>query len=526
MPPSTYLGGSGQDQIPAGVAIDGSGNAYIAGFTASTDFPTANPLQPTFAGGLRDGWVAKISELTRPYTITDRGGVSFSGHGTSALTTGYVRIQPNTSSMTPPAVAILGFRQNNVLINEAAMPATAPVTSGRIYAEVSDQVKTGIAIANGNNQAVTANFFFTNEAGQNSAQGSISIPANGQIARFLNEPPFNAESSFRGTWTFNAGAPVGVMALRGFTNERSEFLITMLPVVDLSSAASETAVIPDFADGGGWTTTIVLVNSTDSSENGSIQFLGQGSANVTAEPVNVTVGTQQSSTFTYAVPPRASFRLQTRGSTAVARVGSVRVTPALFFNAPSAFAISSFRNAGTTVSEVSAQAVRAGSAFRMYAEASGNFGQYGSIQTGIAIANTASTSVPVTFELTSLTGASTGLQGSVTVPPQGQVALFLSQIPGFQSLPRPFQGILRISTNSAPGISIMGIRGRYNERGDFLITAVPPMSEAATASSAEIVFPQWAIGGGYSTQFVLSGLPGQTSAGELRFFSPTGQPLM
>jgi len=36
---STYLGGSGQDQIPAGVAIDGSGNAYIAGFTASTDFP-------------------------------------------------------------------------------------------------------------------------------------------------------------------------------------------------------------------------------------------------------------------------------------------------------------------------------------------------------------------------------------------------------------------------------------------------------------------------------------------------------
>src|SRR5439155_3765228 len=194
---STYLGGSGQDQIPAGVAIDGSGNAYIAGFTTSTNFPTANPLQPTYAGGLNDGWVAKISELTRPYTITDRGGVSFSGHGTSALTTGYVRIQPNTSSMTPPAVAILGFRQNNVLINEAAMPATAPVTSGRIYAEVSGQVKTGVAIANGNNQAVTANFYFTNDAGQDSGQGSISIPANGQIARFLNEPPFNAESSFR-----------------------------------------------------------------------------------------------------------------------------------------------------------------------------------------------------------------------------------------------------------------------------------------------------------------------------------------
>ncbi|HEX5891174.1 MAG TPA: SBBP repeat-containing protein [Pyrinomonadaceae bacterium] len=43
---STYLGGGGADS-GAGIAADASGNAYITGFTNSTNFPTMNPLQPS-----------------------------------------------------------------------------------------------------------------------------------------------------------------------------------------------------------------------------------------------------------------------------------------------------------------------------------------------------------------------------------------------------------------------------------------------------------------------------------------------
>lgn len=42
---STYLGGNGPDE-GHGIAVDASGNAYVAGETSSTDFPTARPFQP------------------------------------------------------------------------------------------------------------------------------------------------------------------------------------------------------------------------------------------------------------------------------------------------------------------------------------------------------------------------------------------------------------------------------------------------------------------------------------------------
>ncbi len=55
---ATYLGGSAEDGA-AGIAVDRSGNAYVAGNTASTDFPTANPFQPAH-GGAVDAFVAKL----------------------------------------------------------------------------------------------------------------------------------------------------------------------------------------------------------------------------------------------------------------------------------------------------------------------------------------------------------------------------------------------------------------------------------------------------------------------------------
>ncbi|UCH96611.1 MAG: SBBP repeat-containing protein [Candidatus Aminicenantes bacterium] len=57
---STYLGGSGRD-AGEGIQVDSSGQAYVVGFTYSTDFPTQNAYQNTHQGGNQDVFVTILS---------------------------------------------------------------------------------------------------------------------------------------------------------------------------------------------------------------------------------------------------------------------------------------------------------------------------------------------------------------------------------------------------------------------------------------------------------------------------------
>jgi hypothetical protein len=55
---STYLGGAGLDRA-TGVALDSAGSVFITGETASSNFPTKDPLQASNGGG-SDAFVAKL----------------------------------------------------------------------------------------------------------------------------------------------------------------------------------------------------------------------------------------------------------------------------------------------------------------------------------------------------------------------------------------------------------------------------------------------------------------------------------
>ncbi len=64
---STYLGGNAADQ-GMGIAVDGSGNAYVTGFTDSSNFPTKNPYQGALPSGgncapinCKDAFVTKLN---------------------------------------------------------------------------------------------------------------------------------------------------------------------------------------------------------------------------------------------------------------------------------------------------------------------------------------------------------------------------------------------------------------------------------------------------------------------------------
>jgi MYXO-CTERM domain-containing protein len=58
---SSYLGGSGNDR-GTGIAVDGSGDVYVTGYTQSTDFPTPGGFDTTYGGGISgDAFVTKVN---------------------------------------------------------------------------------------------------------------------------------------------------------------------------------------------------------------------------------------------------------------------------------------------------------------------------------------------------------------------------------------------------------------------------------------------------------------------------------
>jgi hypothetical protein len=98
---STYLGGSALD-CGLSIAIDSSGNVYVAGETSSNDFPgTTGGAQPSYGGGDRDAFVAKLDSRLASILFSDvASGYWAEGYITAiynaGITTGCAQDDPNT----------------------------------------------------------------------------------------------------------------------------------------------------------------------------------------------------------------------------------------------------------------------------------------------------------------------------------------------------------------------------------------------------------------------------------------------
>ncbi len=506
-------------------------------YSVTFDTPTAGSLTYTCTEGETGGSDWRLVDdpdygpETPPevgvesFSFPNLGGWSTTSNGTEAATrSGYGRIRGEAGSTTPSGIAIFGFRPGGTLVAEAGVPAAETVRGGRIFAEVRGPVNTGLAIANPNDAPATIGFYFTDDERERFAEGSFELGAHEQTAKFLNQEPFNSGELESGTFTFTSSQPIAVIALRGLTNRDGEFLMTTLPVAPLASTSTDTVYFPHFTDGSGWVTQVILVNPTDETIAGKIQFVGQGSATAPAAPAILTLDDGRTgSEFPYSIPARGSQRFTTSNPPGRITSGSVRATPNSGSVAPSGLVVFSFTTGGKTVSEVGVNALTAGRAFRSYAESSGTPNQPGSIRTGLAIANAADTDNMVTLEVTGLDGnLATGVAPvMLPLPPSGQTARFLDEI--FDSLPPDFSGVLRVT--STADVAIVGLRLRFNDRGELKMTTTPPSIETGAPTMADRFFPHIVDSAGWSTQFILfSGTAGEAASGTLSYFDTAGEP--
>lgn len=437
-----------------------------------------------------------------------------------AITVGYARVAAETEGSALEGSAIFSYRSNGVLVSQAAVPASPPVQSGRLYVEVNGPTNTGIAIANPNNDDVLISFSLTNASGSDLSHGTFTLGANRQLAAFLSEAPFNFPDKTEGALTFSSSRNISVVGLRGLTNERGDFLMTTLPVTSLEITDVEAqSVLPHFAIGDGWTTKLVLVNPTDSLLTGIAEVLSPGSENSPGAPLTVSINGSAVSSFGYSIPAHGISRLSLNKIGSGISVGSVRFTGINNRLPISGLAIFAYAADGVTVSEASVPIDRRASNLTMYVESAGQPGTLGSFQPGIALANPESFPVAATLELSQADGTPTAWVGSVTIPPGGQIARFLKElIPG---VPDEFAGLLHVS--AARPLGAIGLRLTVNERGDYLVTTSPVANEATKLANQEFFFPQMVMGGGFSTEIVVfNAKTGTSTSGNMTFSTKDG----
>src|SRR3989454_424664 len=126
---STYLGGSGGDQ-GFGIAADAVGNAYVTGFTGSTNFPTT---AGAFGGGGVDAFVTKLSPTGALVYSTYLGGSGGDeGRGIAVDVAGNAYVTGSTGSTDFPTTAGAVRTTNSGVVGAFVAkldPASSPLLS-------------------------------------------------------------------------------------------------------------------------------------------------------------------------------------------------------------------------------------------------------------------------------------------------------------------------------------------------------------------------------------------------------------
>ncbi len=132
---STFLGGGDVDTGTA-IAVDINENAYVTGWTRSTDFPTANPVQAAHGGGPRDAFVVKLNQSGTGLIFSSYlgGNDDDAGNGIAVDGSGNMYVTGATTSINFPTTAG-AFQQTNAgngdafVTNIASVHAPVPIFS-------------------------------------------------------------------------------------------------------------------------------------------------------------------------------------------------------------------------------------------------------------------------------------------------------------------------------------------------------------------------------------------------------------
>jgi hypothetical protein len=276
---STYLGGSNVD-YGYGIAVDSFFNAYVTGCTASTDFPTVNPLEAALAGGY-DAFVAKIGAVT-----LSPASLSFSNQmvGTTSPAQPATLSNIGSASLTISSIGIAGSDAGDFAI-----------------AAVGTTCSTSAVLAAGTSCTINVTFTPT-IAGSESASLSVSDS--------IASSPQTVQLTGTGTLSAPNVSPTSL----SFNNQLVGTASSPQPVT-MTNTASAPLTVSAVAISSGWTQGNDCLRS--------IPANGRCTINVSFQP---TVGGPQTGTVTITDDATNSPQIVTLSGTALAPVVSLSAT--------------------------------------------------------------------------------------------------------------------------------------------------------------------------------------------------------
>lgn len=465
--------------------------------------------------------------------------VSSTHMANSQLQVGYATANVASGS-APFGTAVFSYAPGGIVVTEVGVPASPPTLHGRIFIDFRSNVAaksgeidagtisidTGMALVNRGSGTAHINFGLQDRAGAAvpGGSGTGTVAAGAHTAVFIDQlsslaAGFNQPSNFStatqfGSLDISSDQPLSILALRQTTNQRRDVLLTSTPIVDMTQATSTTPLIfPQFADGGGYTTLLVLLNTTSATETGNLFFYVDAGT-----PVVVTqAGGSSGSTFPYSIPAGGVFVFQTDGSPTSIRAGSVQAIPDAGMKAPVGAGVFSLTQGGVLVTQSGVPSAVPTTHAHIYVDESGGH------DTGLAIANPSGGPMTVTLAATQGDGvtAAGNSNGPINLFGNGHTAAFVGQF--VSGLPAGFTGVLDIS--STQPFAALTLRSLTNSRGDTLLTTFP-IADFNQTPVAPLVFPQIVDSGGFQTEIILlSTSNGGTSGVTVNYFGDAGTPI-
>jgi hypothetical protein len=210
---ATYLGGSAEDDA-YGIAIDGNGDAYLTGQTASTDFPTVLPEQHAYKGGATDAFVTKISAdgSSLIYSTYVGGSGADSGNAIAVDGSGDAFVAGGTGSSNFPGTT--GFYQPSLKGGLDAFvfeltPTGSALTYSTYLGGSEDDFASGIALYSGS-AYVVGSTDSSDFPTKNPLQPSIAGGSNGFVTVLNSSGNALVYSTFLGGGTGDFASAIAV----------------------------------------------------------------------------------------------------------------------------------------------------------------------------------------------------------------------------------------------------------------------------------------------------------------------------